>query len=325
MKTTTKGKVVVPSKKTSARKTGRRNNPASRASNKNEKKPAKKRSVKSPEKGKKSALPTRTPKESLKGRKKLQSGSGPAQSSKKTPVKKATSKTAAKTVKKKTAPPKTKAMKKTSKKTALPKASPTTKKSSPKKKEKTPEKVTVREKTGARKIGGGLVKPAAPRKRRKVSGPAGAQEKKGPSIMKKGAIQYNEIPLRQLPDEYGENELILMAVDPNVVFVDWEIKREEAPQAKRELTMRVLDVTIDEAVGSHPGGFLDIKIEGRVGSGFFEIAMPGRDVAVIIGLFEKEKFMPILSSQVVSMPRLLVPDELGIARKLFEAGIPLGY
>jgi len=128
-----------------------------------------------------------------------------------------------------------------------------------------------------------------------------------------------------LPDEYGENELILMAVDPDVVFVDWEIRKDEVPEAKDGLTMRVFDVTWSESATLYRDGFLDIKIGGRVGSGFFGLGMAGREVAVEIGFFDKGKFLPILCSQVVSMPRLLVSDELGIARKLFESGIPLGY
>ena len=325
MKTTTKGKVVVPSKQASARKTDRRNNLASRTSSGNKKKPAGKPSVKSPEKKKKSALSKKTPKESLKVRKKLPAG--PAPSAKKSSVKKAPAKSPtidAKTAKKKAASPKTKAVRKTAAKIKLPKAPPTAKKSSPKTKVKIAGKIKVGKTAGTKKIGDRLVKPAAPRQRRNVSSPAKAQEKKS-SPHTKDNNEINKISRTQLPDEYGENELILMAVDPDVVFVDWEIRKDEVPEAKDGLTMRVFDVTGSESEILRRDSFLDIKIEGRVGCDFFEIRMPGREVAVEIGSFDKGKFLPILRSQVVSMPGLLLSDELGIARKLFESGIPLGY
>jgi hypothetical protein len=325
MKTNTKGKTVVPSKKASARKVDQRNTPASRASTENKKKPAAKSSVKSPEKEKKSALLRKTAKKSLKDKKKLPAGPAPA--AKKASVKKAPAKSPkidAKVVKKKASSPKTKAVRKTAAKIALPKDSKAPKKPSPKTKEKIPGKIKVKKPAGTKKIGGRLVKPATSRQRRKVSSPARGQKKKSTSRTK-NKNELNTIPRTQLPDEYGENELILMAVDPDLVFVDWEIKKEETPEAKDGFTMRVFGVTRSESVRLRRDSFFDIKIEGRVGSGFFELGMPGREVSVEIGFFDKGRFLPILSSRVVSMPGLLVSDELGIAKKLFESGIPIGY
>lgn len=325
MKTNTKVKTVVPSKKAAAGKIDQRNNHASRASAENKKKPAGKPSVKSQGKGKKPALSKKTAKKSLKFRKKLPAGPAPA--AKKTAVKKAPAKSPkinAKAVKKKAASPKTKTVGKTAAKIAPPKASPAPKKSFPKTKEKISEKLKVRKTAGTKKIGGRPVKPAPSKQRRKVSSPAQDKEKKSPSLQNNKKV-FNRALHIELPKEYGENGLILIAVDPNVVFVDWEIKRRKAPEAKGGFTMRVFDVAKGEALRLHPDSFFDMTVDGRVGSGFFELGMPGREVAVEIGLFDTGKFLPILRSQVVSMPRLLVSDELGIARKLFESAIPIGY
>jgi hypothetical protein len=325
MKANTKGKTVVPSKKASARKPGRRNNHTSRASTENKEKPAGKPSVKSPEKEKKSALSKKTAKKPLKAEKKLPAAPPPA--AKKASVKKAPARSPkidAEAIKKKAAPPKTKTPRITAAKIALPKASQTPRKSSPKTKGKIPEKIKVKKTAGTKKIGDRSVKPATSRQRGKVSSRAKGPEKKSTSRIK-AKNEFNATTRTQLPDEYGENELILMAVDPDVVFVDWEIKKEEAPEGKDGFTMRVFDVAGGESPRLRRESFYDIKIEGRVGSGFFELGMPGREVAVEIGFFDKSNFLPVLSSRVVSMPRLLVSDELGIAKKLFESGIPIGY
>ncbi len=131
---------------------------------------------------------------------------------------------------------------------------------------------------------------------------------------------------RELPGEYGENEVILMSVDPHVIFVDWEIKKEQVPDGGTPIIMRVFDVTSGERSWEfHRDRFFDMLLDGRIGSGFFEIGMPGREVAIEIGLWQGEKFSAVLKSEKVSMPELVVPDELGIAQKLFDSGVPSGY
>ncbi|MDA8240520.1 MAG: DUF4912 domain-containing protein [Nitrospiraceae bacterium] len=130
---------------------------------------------------------------------------------------------------------------------------------------------------------------------------------------------------RELPREYGENEVILMSVDPHVIFVDWEIKKEQAPDGT-PIIMRVFDVTPGEgSSGFHRDRFFDLNLDGRIGSEFFEIGMPGREVTIEIGFCQGENFSAVLKSEKVSMPELVVPDELGIAQKLFESGVPAGY
>lgn len=131
---------------------------------------------------------------------------------------------------------------------------------------------------------------------------------------------------RELPRKYGENEVILMSVDPHVIFVDWEIKKEQVPDEGTPIIMRVFDVTPDErSLEFHWDRFFDLHLEGRVGSGFFEIGMPGRELTIEIGLYHGENFSAVLKSEKVSMPELLSPDELGVAQKLFESGVPVGY
>ncbi len=131
---------------------------------------------------------------------------------------------------------------------------------------------------------------------------------------------------RELPGEYGEDEVILMSVDPHVIFVDWEIKKEQVPDEGTPIIMRVFDVTSGERSWEfHRDRFFDMLLDGRIGSGFFEIGMPGREVAIEIGLWQGEEFSAVLKSEKVSMPELVVPDELGIAQKLFESGVPSGY
>jgi hypothetical protein len=156
--------------------------------------------------------------------------------------------------------------------------------------------------------------------------------KRTKSLKTKGKASRREVVsaskagLRELPREYGQNEVILMSVDPHVIFVDWEIRKEQVPDEGIPVMMRVFDVTSGGGRSGLPRDrFFDLHLDGRVGSGFFEVRMPGREIAIEIGLYRGEHFSPILQSEKVSMPELVVPDELGIARKLFESGVPVGY
>ncbi len=141
-----------------------------------------------------------------------------------------------------------------------------------------------------------------------------------------GGVKIAEaVVRRELPQEYGENEVILMAVDPNIIFVDWEIKKEEIPSPDTPIAMRVFDVTAGHATPKFPEILLELILEGRTGCGFFDIGMPGRDVAIEIGLKRNGTFLAILESTKVSMPELIVFDELGIAQALFASGVQVGY
>lgn len=129
-----------------------------------------------------------------------------------------------------------------------------------------------------------------------------------------------------LPEEYGENALIAMAVDPNTIFVDWEIVPGEIAGKEGDLTLRFHDITGIEFDGSNANAVIDIKIPQRVGNGFFVINMPGRDVIVEAGIVRPEgRFLTVMRSEVVSFPFLLTFDDLGIVQKLIISGIPVGY
>jgi hypothetical protein len=165
--------------------------------------------------------------------------------------------------------------------------------------------------------------PAAAKRRSGKTAPGAA----GGKTSRAGTVEISRVaPPRRLPEEYGDNEVILMPVDPNVIFVDWEIKKEEMPADDAPVTMRVFGTAAGHTISEWPPGrFLELRLERRTGSGFFDIGMPGSDVAVEIGLHRNGIFSPVVKSPKVSMPEPVVLDELGIAQKLFESGVPVGY
>jgi len=133
-------------------------------------------------------------------------------------------------------------------------------------------------------------------------------------------------PSPSLPEEYGENELLLMEVDPSIVFVSWEIKPEDIAHETGKLTLRVYDVTGIDFDSSPANRFFDISLENRVDSKFIDIKMPGRDVVMEVGVLQPDgAFKPIRRSNQVSMPELQALDEFGITGTLPDTDTPLGY
>ncbi len=126
-----------------------------------------------------------------------------------------------------------------------------------------------------------------------------------------------------LPGEYGENDLFLIVVDPDVVYASWEIRREDLPGKRPALRMRLFDVT-GTGPGGRPAGFIEIYIPKRTGSGFFEIRMHGRDVMAEIGCLKDGRFQPILMSNMVSFPVPMNYHESGMSGPP-EPGTPVGY
>jgi len=145
----------------------------------------------------------------------------------------------------------------------------------------------------------------------------------GPDVPEK---EIHDFDFSGLPDEYGETSIIAMAVDPNTVFVDWEIIPRDIAGEEGDLTLRLYDITGTEAMVSDVIAAIDVRINKRVGRDFFYIGMPGRDIIVEEGIMTPQgAFLPILRSDIVSFPARLANDGLGIIQKLLESGIPVGY
>ena len=145
----------------------------------------------------------------------------------------------------------------------------------------------------------------------------------GPDVPEK---EPHDFDFSGLPDEYGETSIIAMAVDPNTVFVDWEIIPRDIAGEEGDLTLRLYDITGAEVMVSDVNAVIDVRLNKRVGRDFFDIGMPGRDMIAEEGIMTPEGvFLPIIRSDIISFPARLAYDDLGIVQKLLESGIPVGY
>lgn len=135
-----------------------------------------------------------------------------------------------------------------------------------------------------------------------------------------------QVTFPQLPEEYGENELLVMEVDPSIVFVSWEIKPEDISGEAGKLALRVYDVTGIDFDGTNANRSFDISLRNRADSKFFDVKMQGREIIMEIGLVHPEgRFKALKRSNRVSMPALQTLEEFDIAGPLSDSDTLIGY
>ena len=126
-------------------------------------------------------------------------------------------------------------------------------------------------------------------------------------------------PLPELPGKYGENRIAAMVRDPDWIFVYWEItpetleraRREVEPEGgRREMSLRVYDVTGKIFDGKNANGWFDIDAVGRADNWYINTGAPGRSFCVEIGLLASGgRFHALARSDVVSTPPAGMSEE----------------
>lgn len=114
----------------------------------------------------------------------------------------------------------------------------------------------------------------------------------------------------ELPREYGDNRITLIARDPYCLFAYWEVTEERLNNLREDigrdanLALRVYDVTGIEFDGRNANSFFDIGIYERVGNWYIHTDNPDHSFCVDIGLITpRGNFVTISRSNTVTTPR----------------------
>lgn len=122
---------------------------------------------------------------------------------------------------------------------------------------------------------------------------------------------FRQMPL-ELPGQYGEDKITVLARDPRWIYAYWEItpkafdgvrKRlgEEFNSAK--MALRVYDVSNIDFNGSNAHVFFDISINQYADNWYIETGGPGKSFCVDVGyLLPAGRFITIVRSNAVRMP-----------------------
>lgn len=121
-------------------------------------------------------------------------------------------------------------------------------------------------------------------------------------------------PVREhIPWGYGQNRVTAMPVDPDRLYVYWEVTDDAIADARRGLgaggdgawlSLRVYDITGRIFDGTNAHAYFDHRIERHERQWFFSLGKPGSTVCVEVGMKSIEGyFVRIARSSRVDMPR----------------------
>jgi len=149
-----------------------------------------------------------------------------------------------------------------------------------------------------------------------------------PRITKKTLLpekkeKYPPLPIEILPEEYGEDSIALMIVDPRKLFIYWEVKENTCRKYKGNLNVRLYDITSIDFEGMNANSSFDIVMNDRIGSLYIDVS-PGREFIADIGFIDTAGFfITVARSNKVSTPRAEAVEEGVLPLRLYETGLPI--
>lgn len=141
--------------------------------------------------------------------------------------------------------------------------------------------------------------------------------------------RYPPLPIEILPEEYGEDSIALMTVDPRKLFIYWEVTEDTFKKYAGNLTIRVYDVTGIDFNGTNTKSYFDITMNNRIGSWYIDVN-PEKAFIADIGIIDPAGvFITAIRSNKVATPRAEVAEGGVLPPKLYETGLPksppIGY
>jgi hypothetical protein len=187
-----------------------------------------------------------------------------------------------------------------------------------KKEEKAKKKVT--KKIEVKKV---IKEPEKEVKAQKVTFPKKAVPRKVVAPVKEE--KYPPLPVGFLPEEYGEDAIALMTVDPRKLFIYWEVREDALTKLTGDLNIRLYDVTGIDFDGTNASSYLDLAVSNRIGSWYIDVN-PEREFVADVGVIDHSGvFTTIARSNKASTPREGKAGEGVLHPRLCEVGLPIGY
>jgi hypothetical protein len=155
-----------------------------------------------------------------------------------------------------------------------------------------------------------LPKKAVPRRQKKVLRPEKEE-------------RYPPLPIEILPEEYGEDSIALMIVDPRKLFIYWEVTENAFKKYTGKLNIRLYDVTGIDFDGINAKSYFDTAADNRIGSLYIGVN-PEKECIADIGIIDPAGvFTMVARSNKASTPRAEVVEEGASPHRLYETGLPI--
>jgi hypothetical protein len=135
--------------------------------------------------------------------------------------------------------------------------------------------------------------------------------------------RYPPLPIEILPEEYGEDSIALMIVDPRKLFIYWEITAGTLKKYVGNVNIRLYDVTGVDFDGMNARSYLDIAVNNRIGSQYIDVE-PEKEFIADIGIIDHTAvFITVARSNRTSTPRAEITEEGSLPHRLYETGLPI--
>jgi hypothetical protein len=167
---------------------------------------------------------------------------------------------------------------------------------------------------------------------KEVSAPEKKARKRKKVLLPEKEEMYPPLPVEILPEEYGEDSIALMTVDPMKLFVYWEVTEETFAKHKGNLNIRLYDVMGIEFDDTNAKSCFDIVVNSGIGN-LYLVVNPEKEFIADIGIVDSSgTFSVVAKSNRVSTPRAEVMEKGILPQRLYETGVetdlpipPIGY
>ncbi len=134
---------------------------------------------------------------------------------------------------------------------------------------------------------------------------------------------YPPLPKGIIPEEYGEDAVALMTVDPMNLFIYWEVSEDTLAGHKGNITIRLYDVTGVDFNGMNANSYLDLIVDKRIGDLYLDVH-PGRDYVADIGVKDPLGiFISMARSNKATTPYGGMAEKGIFPHKIYETGLPI--
>src|SRR3989304_1250908 len=134
---------------------------------------------------------------------------------------------------------------------------------------------------------------------------------------------YPPLPKGIIPEEYGEDAVALMTVDPRNLFIYWEVSEDTLAGHKGNITIRLYDVTGVDFDGMNANSYLDLTVDKRIGDLYLEVH-PGRNYVADIGVKDHLGiFVSMARSNKATTPCEGMAEKGIFPHKIYETGLPI--
>lgn len=143
--------------------------------------------------------------------------------------------------------------------------------------------------------------------------------------------RHPPLPVDILSEEYGEDSIALMIVDPSKLFIYWEVIEDTFKKHEGTLNIRLYDITgVD--FGGMVKSYVDIVIHDMIGNLYLDVNSEKEFIADIGIIDSAGAFVIVARSNRASTPPAEVIEKGILPHRLYETGIeknipipPVGY